>query len=56
MLKNFFAVGTYLSAGSADSVEVFVESTVACNHVENGSDCREAVRNCFASDGDSLDG
>ena len=30
-------VGTDLSAGSADGVEVFIECTVACNHVEDGS-------------------
>ena len=35
---RFFAVGTHLSVGSADDVEVFVESTVACNHAEDGSE------------------
>ena len=68
MLKpffRFFSVETHLSTGSADGVEVFVESTVACNQVKDGSiahlvsgadgsDYGKAVRNCFASFGVSL--
>ena len=34
---RFFEVGTHLSAGSADGLELFVESIVACNHVGDGS-------------------
>ena len=30
-------MGTHLSAGSVDGVQVFVESTVASNHVKDGS-------------------
>ena len=33
---RFFADGIHLSVGSADGVEVFVEFTVACNHVKDG--------------------
>ena len=39
MLNRFFrlfAVGTHLSTGSADGVDIFDESTLACNHVEDG--------------------
>ena len=69
MLKpffRFFSVETHLSTGSSDGVKVFVESTVACNHVKDGSIAHlvsgadgsnygEAVRNCFPSVGDRLD-
>ena len=34
---QLFAVWTHLSVGSVDGVEVFVESTVASNHVKDGS-------------------
>ena len=34
---RFVAVGTHLSGRSAGSLKVFVESIVACNHVEDGS-------------------
>ena len=34
---RFLAVQTHLSVGSVDVVKVFVESTVASNHVEDGS-------------------
>ena len=34
---RLFAVGTHLSTGSADGVENFDESIVACNHVKDGS-------------------
>ena len=40
MLNSFvriLAVGAHLSARSVDGVEVFIESTVAINHVEDDS-------------------
>ena len=36
-LFRCFAVGTHLSAGSVDGVEVFAGFAVACDHVEDSS-------------------